>query len=83
MLYPIALFAMLVILATGLIDMHAEDRSVAPPFVGAPVFQVLPDKPNAIDVRATTGAPEQIAKRMAFACDDDGYCSVDLHVLIR
>ena len=64
MLYPIALLAMLVLVAaTSPIPVRAEvNQSTTPPQLEAPVFQVLPDKPKVIDVRATPAALDEIAK---------------------
>ena len=64
MLYPIALLAMLVLVAAaGPIHVRAEvDQPTMPPQLEAPVFQVLPDKPKVIDVRTTPASLDEIAK---------------------
>jgi hypothetical protein len=64
MLYPIAMLAMLVLLATtGPFLVRAEvDQPAMPPQLEAPVFQALPDKPKVIDVRATPASLDEIAK---------------------
>ena len=64
MLYPVALLAVLVlVVATGPVRVRAEvDQPTMPPQLEAPVFQVHPDKPKVIDVRATPASLDEIAK---------------------
>jgi hypothetical protein len=64
MLYPIALLAMLVILAlTGPINVRAEDdESAMPPQLGAPMLPARPDPTQVINVRATETSTDEIAK---------------------
>jgi hypothetical protein len=64
MLYPIALLAMLVILAlTGPINVRAEDdESAMPPQLGAPMLPPRPDPTQVINVRASETSTDEIAK---------------------
>jgi hypothetical protein len=64
MLYPVALLAMLVLVATtGLIHVRAEvDHSATPPQIEAPVFEAFPDKAKVIHVHATPTGLDEIAK---------------------
>jgi hypothetical protein len=64
MLYPLALLAMLVIVAlTGPINVRAEDdQSAMPPQLGAPMLPPRPDPTKVINVRATETSTDEIAK---------------------
>ena len=64
MLYPIALLAMLVILAlTGPLNVRAEDdQSAMPQQLGAPMLPAPPDPTQVINVRATQTSTDEIAK---------------------
>jgi Domain of unknown function (DUF6647) len=64
MLYPLALLAMLVIVAlTGPINVRAEDdQSAMPPQLGTPMLPPRPDPTKVINVRATETSTDEIAK---------------------
>jgi hypothetical protein len=63
MLYPIALFAMLLILAmSGPFNVHAEVDQPAMPQLEAPILPPLPDKSRIINVRANETSVDEIAK---------------------